>query len=96
MDPSQLIQPGHGGLSVSPDDPMHLPYFRRPPEFHGTGKDPLWKIETSMLGPDLVYRPDPADPTHGFIEPRRAMTFDDYQSAIAATCTSWRKVSAVP
>ena len=40
--PSEMIQPGQGGLSVSPDDPMNLPYFRRPPGFQGSGRDSVW------------------------------------------------------
>jgi hypothetical protein len=34
-----VVHPGQGGMSVSPDDPMKLPYFCRPPGFQGTGKD---------------------------------------------------------
>jgi hypothetical protein len=36
-----LVWPGEGGLSVSPDDPHGLPNFRRPPVLGGTGKDPV-------------------------------------------------------
>ena len=35
--PLDIVQPGQGGLSVSPDDPLNLPYFRRPPEWQGAG-----------------------------------------------------------
>ena len=34
--PSDLVGPGQGGMSVSPDDPRSLPYFRRPPALGGT------------------------------------------------------------
>src|SRR5207237_704553 len=44
-----LVLPGQGEVSVSPDDPLNLPYFRRPPEFQGTGRDPVWSIEDSQL-----------------------------------------------
>jgi hypothetical protein len=49
----ETIQPGQGGVSVSPDDPLNLPAFRRPPQFQGTGKDPVWVIDEAQLGPDL-------------------------------------------
>ncbi len=45
-----IVQPGQGGLSVSPDDPRNLPAFRRPPEFQGVGKDPVWAIAEAELG----------------------------------------------
>lgn len=48
-----------------------LPH-RRPPEFGGTGKDPVWAISTDNLGPDLVYVPDSS--THGTIKPNRPMS----------------------
>lgn len=89
-----LIRPGEGGASVSPDDPLNLPSFRRPPEFKGTGRDPVWSLSLADLGPDLTYRPDPTNPGHGFLEPARPMTFAEYQRALAQTCDLWRKVEA--
>jgi hypothetical protein len=89
--PSDLVQPGQGGLSVSPDDPLNLPYFRRPPEFQGTGQDPVWVLEASQLGSDLYYRPDPSHAGHGFVEPVRAMTLGDYEAAIIGTQRMWQK-----
>ena len=38
-DSGDLVSSGQGGISVSPDDPQSLPYFRRPPALGGTGKD---------------------------------------------------------
>jgi hypothetical protein len=94
--PSDLVQPGQGGLSVSPDNPMNLPYHRRPPDFQGVGKDPAWVITSADLGPNLSYRPDPAQPGHGFVEPVRPMTFHEYQDALAQTQGRWRKVGSRP
>ena len=86
------VDPGQGGLSVAPDDALRLPRFRRPREIGGTGKDPVFSIDLDFLGSDLVYRPDPADPeVHGFIEPARRMTFDEYQRALTATRAAWRR-----
>ena len=91
VDSVGMVRPGTGGVSVAPNDIMHLPVFRRPPEFGGTGKDPVWSIRAIDLGPDLRYRPDPDNPAgHGFIEPARRMRFSEYQDALHATSGTWR------
>jgi hypothetical protein len=81
---------------VSPDDPMNLPYIRRPPELQGTGRDPVWAITDAELGPDLCYRPDPSSPTHGFVEAARPMTLAEYQRALARTQALWKKAVPAP
>jgi hypothetical protein len=76
--------------SVSPPPPENLPPYRRPPEFGGTSKDSIWELETDELPEKLVYRPDPDDPDgHGFIEPSREMSFQEYQQAIHSTRELW-------
>jgi hypothetical protein len=80
-------------MSVSPDNPLHLPRHRRPPELGGTGKDPVWCINADELGPDLRYVPDSAHPAaHGFIEPARPMPLRQYKRALEATGSVWRRV----
>jgi hypothetical protein len=91
-DPGDLVQWGQGGMSVSPDDPQNLPYFRRPLTLGGTGKDPVWRITDAVLGPDLRYRPDPIRAGHGFVEPNRSMTLAEYQQALAQTQRFWQKI----
>jgi hypothetical protein len=91
MLPNDLVNPGEGGLSVSPDDPLNLPYFRRPPEFQGTGQDPVWVFESNQLGADLYYRADPSHAGHGFIEPTRTMTLDEFEQAIIGIQKLWQK-----
>ena len=91
--PEELLRPSQGGLSVSPDDPLNLPSFRRPPEYQGVGKDPVWTITAAELGSDLAYRPDPTSARQGFIEPARPMTLADYQRALARTRGHWRKAT---
>jgi hypothetical protein len=80
-------------MSVSPDSPSNLPAHRRPPQFGGTGKDPVLALDSDALGPDLVYRPDPKNPKgHGFIEPAREMPLCQYKDALAATGAKWQPV----
>ncbi|HEV3385203.1 MAG TPA: hypothetical protein VG097_10315 [Gemmata sp.] len=89
--PNEIIQPGTGGMSEAPNDPTNLPPFRKPPEFGGTGKDPVWEIDTSVLGPDLQFRQDSAN--HGLIEPARAMMLSEFEKAIEATRSKWVRVT---
>jgi hypothetical protein len=79
-------------MSVSPREPQNLPRHRRPPEHGGTGDDPVWVLEESDLPAALVYRPDPDDPRHGFIEPARMMPFEDYEQLLNETRSRWRRV----
>lgn len=95
VDAAGVVMPEHGGMSVTPGDPGQLPRHRRPPEFDGTGKDPLWTVAVRALGPQLRYRPDPLTPTrHGFIEPAAAMPFAEFQAALAATRGDWRRAGS--
>ena len=89
----ESVEPDMGGISVSPDSPDNLPPYRRPPEFGGTGKDPIWELNTDDLPYELVYRPDSQAPDrHGFIEPAYRMTFEQYQEALSDTRSLWRLV----
>jgi hypothetical protein len=95
LDEDAFVAPSTGGMSVSPDGPENLPRHRRPPEWGGTGLDPVWRIASSELGDDLLYRSDPLDPdVHGFIEPARAMAFAEYQALLEQTRSKWQLVVA--
>jgi hypothetical protein len=86
-----VVVGGDGGMSVSPDSPDHLPEHRRPPSHGGTGKDPIWELKVADLGDELEYREDPLMPgVHGFIEPSRAITLTEFESALVATRQAWR------
>ena len=85
---SDLVFPNQGGMSVAPDDPMHLLRHRRPQSLGGTGLDPVWSLETNDLEPNLQFRQDSS--THGVIEPLQAMTLQQYQAALSATRTRWK------
>jgi hypothetical protein len=86
-----LVVGGEGGMSVAPDSPENLPTHRRPPEHGGTGKDPIWQLDVTELGDQLVYREDPLMPgVHGFVEPVLPTTFDAYESALLETRHAWQ------
>lgn len=94
--PTDPVPCGQGGLSVSPDDPMGLPVHRRPVAFQGTGRDPVWSIEEKSLGSDLAFRSDPGNARHGFIEPARTMTLNEFQHALRQTESLWQRVDTWP
>ncbi len=82
-------------MSVAIGTPMRLPEHPRPPVFGGSGADQLFTIAVSEIGRVLRLREDPDVPSgHGFVEPVRRRTFDEYQEAIWATRSSWRRVES--
>lgn len=77
-------------MSVSPPPPQNLQKHRRPPEYSGTGRDPIWEMETDELPDGLIYRPDPGRPDeHGFVEPDRVMSLEDYRRLLHGTREFW-------
>ncbi|WP_277751459.1 RHS repeat domain-containing protein, partial [Pectobacterium polonicum] len=87
VDANGNVHPNSGGVSVSPNTDG-LPNHRKPPEFGGTGKDPVWELDTSDLGKDLKHVPDSR--THGTIQPSRTMSVEEYQRALASTKGKWK------
>lgn len=92
VDRSGMVHPLTGGMSVNPPPPENMAEHRRPSEYGGIGKDPIWELETGALPPELTYRPDPDEPpgTHGFIEPSASMGLVDYEEALRSTRGLWR------
>ena len=88
VDAADQVLPGQGGMSVAPDDPLHLLRHRRPRSLGGTGFDPVWYIETNDLGPDLSFQQN--HPGHGVIEPTTVVTLGEFQQALARTRLSWK------
>ena len=85
-----LVSPGTGGMSVSPD-PYKLPPFRRSREFGGRSSDAVFALDESELGPNLLYDEDrPGE--HGTVQPAQEMTYDEYRRALEATRSRWRRV----
>lgn len=91
--PDGFVDSGTEGMSVVPPPVENLVDHRRPPDFGGTGKDPVFELDTEDLPGVLAYRPDPANPEgHGFIEPARRVSFEEYRRAIHQTRTLWRRL----
>ena len=67
-----------------------LPPFRRPVEFGGIGRDPLWRVESEYITGDLEAVQD--SDTHVSIMPRVAMLLERYEAALAKTQDYWKKV----
>lgn len=82
------VHPGHG-MSVAPDDPLLLPPHRRPPEFFGSGTDPVWQVADSHLPEELAYRATSL--THGQVEPSAPMHLEDFRHALAGTRAQWSR-----
>jgi hypothetical protein len=87
-----LVFPGTGGMSVSPWPHENIVHHRRPEEFGGTGKDPVWVMDTDDLPEKLRYQPDPDKPdVHGFIAPTRWMSLSEYQRTLHGTRDLWAR-----
>lgn len=67
-----------------------LPAFRRPAQFGGTGKDPLWQIDENRITGDLEAAQD--TPTHVSILPKATMLLEKYEAALANTQNDWKRV----
>lgn len=93
VDGDGCVDPETEGVSVIPPPVENMDPHRRPPAFGGTGKDPVFVLDTDELPRNLVYRPDPADPErHGFLEPARRMRFGEYLAAVQDTRALWREL----
>ena len=68
-----------------------LPPFRKPAEFGGTGRDPLWQIDESYITDDLEAVQD--SETHVSIMPRTTMLLERYETALANTQDHWQRVN---
>jgi RHS repeat-associated protein len=78
-----IVQPGTGGMSVTPKGGQL-------PSMGGKNLE-TFCIKCRDLGPNLSYRPDPARLfDHGFIEPGKAMTVEQYQQYLMETQPFWQ------
>ena len=85
------VEPGKGGMSVTPNDPAGLPPHLRPTSLTGGQSTlPVFSIAASKLGANLRFQPAKRHPErHGFVEPAMAMKLDAYQAALGATASDW-------
>lgn len=83
-----MVSPFTGGMSVAPDDPKNLPLHRRPANLGGTGKDPVFVMNTKDLPYGLMYDPD--KPDHGTIQPAFPMPYEAYKALLSTTKLLWK------
>jgi hypothetical protein len=67
-----------------------LPSHRKPIAFGGTGRDPIWQIDSSYITGDLEAVRDSL--THVSIMPRATMLLAQYELALANTQKYWQRV----
>jgi hypothetical protein len=67
-----------------------LPLHRKPIAWGGTGRDPIWQIDSSYLDRDLEAVRD--SPTHVSIMPRVTMLLAKYELVLANTQKYWQLV----
>ena len=85
MEVKVVIKNGKGmSLSLSVEG---LPKFRKPPQFGGNGKDPIWEIDSHNLRGDLEAIEDGS--SHVSLIPRRTMLLERYEQALARTQNDW-------
>ena len=68
-----------------------LPKHRKPPKFGGTGRDPIWEIDSSFIKGDLKAIEDGG--SHVSLVPRQTMLLARYEDALAQTRNNWIKVN---
>ena len=84
--PTDLVQPGGGGVSVAADSPGNLPGHMQPQH----ARYPVWEIDAAELGEGLVVAE--AGPPHHHVEVGREMTLAEFQSLLAGTRARWVRV----
>ena len=98
VDEERNVHPETGGMSVAPawrDLPWHLIPRRLHPRARGKNALVCWRLgdgefASSVVTGDLKFRTDPSDPRkHGFVEPSRVMTIEEYREALAGTRDDW-------
>jgi hypothetical protein len=78
------------GMSVS-SSIAGLPPFRKPAEFGGTGRDPLWQIDVEQILADIEPIQDGV--THVSLCPSDTMLRERYEAALASTSSDCHKVT---
>jgi hypothetical protein len=88
-----MVVPFTGGMSASPLTPMNLPSHRRPASMGGTGKDPVFQMNTKDLPSGLVFVPDKFNNNgaaiHGTIQPKGPVSYQVYKRLLESTQPKW-------
>ena len=100
LTPQGLIEPLTGGMSVAPEIgklrshqiPMCMSHLFK--DATGSNKLHCWSMgngpfTSSPVDSNLNLRVDKED-EHGIVEPERSMTYEEYQSSLAATRDRWQ------
>jgi hypothetical protein len=94
------VEPGGGGMSVSPRL-ERLPKHRVPkrlrhrvPKASGFDSDSCWYMGSGSfadgpIAPGLMLRLEGRE--HGLVEPESRMPLADYLAALASTCDQWQR-----
>lgn len=80
VDENGNVEPESGGLTVRPT-------MKAIPRQYRKDRFTVWKLDTDALPEALRHVED--NPKHGSVEPAWAMSFDDYEAAIADTRSDW-------
>jgi hypothetical protein len=91
VDDAGCVRPGHGGLSLTIGSPSHLPPHRRPPQFGGIGKDPVFMLTKPFWAAVRIHVDSPQE-HHACGEPIIRCPVEQYERELAATRFYWRKV----
>ena len=97
-DENGRVNPGQGGMSVSPGSIWNVPSHRRPRGMArgstGPANDRIYEVyEEAIVERRLLLRPDPKAPTrHAFVEPATQMPFEAYELELVSTRPAWRQV----
>lgn len=91
VDEDDLVNPGDGGMSVTPDDPALLPQSRRPRSLGGTGRKPIWRLSPDLLPKhSLACRQD--DVGHALIEVSEPTPLAEFNANLGNTASEWEVV----
>jgi hypothetical protein len=74
-------------MSFTPENPMLLPRHKKPLSMGGTGRDPVFQLDTAKLSFLLAARLD--NPRHGTVEPANKCLLTTYEQAIISTQENW-------
>ena len=97
VDSDGWVQPGVGGMSVSPGSMWNVPSHRRPRGMAqgstGHPHDRIYAIEeANVTAQHLALRPDPENPAkHAFVEPSERTQLDQYEQNLVYTRPAWRQ-----